>query len=684
MLSRPVVRLLILLAVANSRAALLHAQIDDLPPSPITGTLTFLGCTPSPADFELYGVPMILETERHHSDGVPNLPVVRGILSTTDDPHVMSVSLPAVQDDFAYQLRIVALRSNPCGRIFWEGPDQGIAMPGDQVRLLGYSPRSQIEVLARQVGSAPRRGWVGAETIDVQNIFDATRQIRWATELPGITRGLIQVSTEEFPKQDTVGRTSCASAPGVIYQTTFAAQTGVWNMAPVLNYAAIAAQVAFSGPSGVQRYNLFTYGAPLYVRVVPLRGSVPVCNFTDNGPMPWVVLANAGKAGGTKFNTFASDPSQGPPPAAQIELGSQSSYTAPWFWDHPKAGETAYRVVHEHKIPDECLFPVSCPSWDRKFVKFTEFGPNDTIPEQYLFWFKPGSGFSLGDVFEGAASIVTGAIDAVGFVVNNVSKAYEAIKKAVVKVAVQAISATGLVNCEQSEACQELVKTALNTGLAAMGVPPSLPNWNDIVNHGYEYLAAEIVTQAGVGGVPGAQDLTEAAAKTLVEETASRIHANRGGGGDLPKWLAIDLGENPAVLTLQLRTYGQVGTPLFPNYLKLSGNAAFLGTAGDVPSKWPQLDAVYKAITIPIVLRPELDGFVPPKLPFGLTNDYLTGVAAKAFWKAKLVGLPCVKTDSQLLVKSGPLFITSTYSIPSLTFGPNWDQGFPPFQSCVP
>lgn len=654
----------------------------------ITGTLTFFGCAPDPSDFEIRGVPLLVESDRNPAGGGRlDLPAVQGFLSPTDDPHRFVVSLPAVQVGVPYQLRIASVPPSPCGRVFWEGSEQGIAFAGVPVELRGYAPRSRIEVLGTQPAGAPRRGWVGAETLDVQDLAHATRQLRWATDLPGVTRGVIQVATEEFPKETPPGR-SCASASGVIYQRGFRARSGVWNMLPPLNFAAIAASVAFSGPNGIARYNLFSYGAPLYVRVLPVTGRTVRCDAVADGPAPWVVLANAAKRGGTRIY-FGADP-PGPPPPAPIELTSATHYSPPWFWDHPKPGETAYRVVHEHPIPQDIFtnFPGAYlqDPWAFQFAKFTDFDPGDTIPVGYRFWFKKGSdGFDIGDVFEGAVSIVTGVVDAVGFVVNQVSKAYESIKKAAAQVVTSAISATGLVDCEASELCRQVVETAIESGLAAAGMPPSLPNWDAVVDQGFEYFAAEVVTQAGVGAVPGAQDLTETAAKKLVAEAAKQMNDNRGGGGGLPRWLTLDLGQDPAILTLELSTYGSITAPLFPNHLLVRPSSTLLGSGVDVPGHWRETNTLDRVLSIPIVLRPDLDGFVPPvgafnqKLP-----DYLVGIAAKSWWKGQLSGISCVESENLFRLKLGPLLVASTYTLPSLAFDPDGATAFPPYGACTP
>jgi hypothetical protein len=670
---------------------------DDVPSLPITGTLRFLGCTPSPEHFSLFALPL----EGGGSDGRTasdaDVPPDRdqsasrlvAELVATDDPHTFSISLPAVPLGLAYQLRIVAYPPNPCGRIFWEGPEQGIAYPGVPVRLTGYATRAQIEVMGTQVTGFGRRGWVGADTIDVQNPKAASRQLRWHSGVPGTTRGLIQVATEEFPKE--AGRDgSCVNPPGLVHQSTFAARNDGWNMLPSLNFAAIAMRSAARAANPLREFDLFALGAPLYVRVLPMQGRTVVCDPVTHGPAPWVVLANVKKAGGIPL-VFASP---GPTPPTPVELTSQSHFAQATYYDWPKG--TLYRIVKPHTIPEDIN---SCDLWNDpqncgmledpfafQIAKWTALNPGDTIPVGYHFWFKPGSdGFDVGDVFEGAVKIVTGVVDAVGLLVNQASQAFESIKKAVAKVLVSAISATGLVKCQASAICQQVVATAINTGLMAAGMPPSLPNWDELVDQGFEYFAAEVVTQAGVGNVPGAQEITKAAAKALVEEMTSQMDQHRGGGGTLPDWLTLDTGLYPAVLTLELKTLGPTTTLFFPNHLRFADNPVLLGTGVSVPFRWRDEGAAGRFLKIPMVLRPNLAGFVAPTgfggMPLG---EYVTALHARAWWRTKVGATPCVKSSPELMIEGGPLVWKSAYSLPSLTYDPRAPAWFPPFQSCAP
>lgn len=71
-----------------------------------------------------------------------------------------------------------------------------------------------------------------------------------------------------------------------------------------------------------------------------------------------------------------------------------------------------------------------------------------------------------------------------------VSEAYNSLKSAVV-------DGLASVACGGDETCRMAISAGLDIGLAAMGVPPSLPNFDELVDGGFDYLASEIASQAG-------------------------------------------------------------------------------------------------------------------------------------------------------------------------------------------
>lgn len=72
---------------------------------------------------------------------------------------------------------------------------------------------------------------------------------------------------------------------------------------------------------------------------------------------------------------------------------------------------------------------------------------------------------------------------------------------------------------------------ALDIGLVAVGIPPSLPDFDDLQNMGADYLCEYIADETGI---PAA--VTKEALKQVSEQTKDARH----GGGDTGKWLVPD------------------------------------------------------------------------------------------------------------------------------------------------
>ncbi|OGF25053.1 hypothetical protein A2227_06925 [Candidatus Falkowbacteria bacterium RIFOXYA2_FULL_47_19] len=73
---------------------------------------------------------------------------------------------------------------------------------------------------------------------------------------------------------------------------------------------------------------------------------------------------------------------------------------------------------------------------------------------------------------------------------NWISEAYNALKSAVVDAVAGAV-------CGGDPACKMAISAGLDIGLAAMGIPPTIPNFDELVDGGFDYLASEIAAQAG-------------------------------------------------------------------------------------------------------------------------------------------------------------------------------------------
>lgn len=90
-----------------------------------------------------------------------------------------------------------------------------------------------------------------------------------------------------------------------------------------------------------------------------------------------------------------------------------------------------------------------------------------------------------------------------------ISKAYNELKSAVVD------TVAGMA-CGGDEYCKMAISAGLDAGLMAMGVPPTLPNFDELVDGGFDYLASEIAVQAGCPDV-ACKELVKKNLKTALE-----------------------------------------------------------------------------------------------------------------------------------------------------------------------
>lgn len=287
------------------------------------------------------------------------------------------------------------------------------------------------------------------------------------------------------------------------------------------------------------------------------------------------------------------------------------------------------RAVNDHPIPDaplSWLAVFDSSAYDFVAAKNSKWHPGGLIER--------GDGLCCGksssssNMLSFVGGLVTVFVDTVGDRVNSAAAPWESVKKAVLNIAAGVISAVG-VPCDAT--CKALLTTGHNIAMAAAGIPPSLPNMDQLEQQGIAYVAAQVADQSPI---PGTGVLAEKALAYAVKSIED--YTEQGGGSGLPDWLTMDTGFEPAIYTMRL-------DPLQPAH----------------PPGSPDL------ITIPAVLAPNL-AKVPPLPGASRThNDY---------WQAGLVSDPCFAlmedwmvlppTQSSVTFKFLGLQATRVYSIP--------------------
>jgi hypothetical protein len=627
----------------------------------LTGTITLHGCVAQASDFHLQAAPTTTVD--------PSRAFVRG--GSGGGSATAQVSATSANGrDFEFRFSRLAagqpylldlrLLGRGCEKVFWRGLTPGRVLGGGlPVAIHGYAARTRVEILGEAIGR-PARKWVGADHLDFTDPIAGIRRLRVQTDLPGVTRVVLQVATEPFRTGGRDAEASCESDDEtVIRRLEFpVAPGGAWAELPPIDFHALLAggrriddgdmgrTDALLGsdvpPIPEHTLRMLGLGAPLYLRAIAVSedesGTVRRrCDTDTDGVAGWVKLVKLAAGALTK------DP---PPPPLGLRIYS-ALYKGPTI--HPWPGpnhQYCVRAVQEHSIsdvPKTWLALFHPDEYDFVTAKNSKWAPGGTI--------KVGDGICYDKSSSGGSNwvdlgvgLVTGAIDGVGMLVDSASRLWESVKQAVANIAASVITAVG-VPCNAT--CKTLLTTGLNIAMASAGIPPTLPNMSALKQDAIEYVAAQVADQSPV---PGTGVLVEHALEYAVESVEQ--YAKQGGGGGLPNWLTMDLGLVPATMKLRVERFH---VPPANRYSFYAWSSVMIGatpvyalqfvdlprrfwTKGFPPPNSPDL------LTIPVVLQPNLSKVPPPPMTevFGVKLDYYVAFWNKQHWAAGLAADPCV------------------------------------------
>jgi hypothetical protein len=506
-------------------------------------------------------------------------------------------------------------------RLVWTSDRVPTVMSGEsELQFDAYAVRSEIAVMGSADAAHGRRRarWVGADGVDFTDPALATRTFRWRTTVPEITGGRLEVSVKPFPRVAQRDYSPCGrDDSGLLYSQDFTVDTarpGRWTSLPPVDFNALLSRSRRSprdaplpgtlGPAALDP-NFETLilpkldaGMPLYVRVLPMKGEDVVCDPDTGGVPPEVLLALVKKVAEAIADSKVS-----------VE---NVIYNAP-LWAPVENGRTYFRITKPHKLPST-IFQLT--TWD-SLAFYTGYSFGETIPEGAGFWYKPGSSSSswIEDFAEGLGAVFTGLIDAFGDLVNYTSKLWEDIQDGVVNAVGDSLVSLGL-PCD--ETCRSLLETGLEIGLASMGVPPSLPNFEELTDQGLEYLADQAVAQFAPGvTIPDfVKDYASQQAKDFIKEVAKEMKDDYGVSG-LPDWLVPDIRFQPA--SLQMDLYGRGRTLPFnsqPTVIRLN-TPIYAGVAMTLPRHLPE-KGTEPPLAFPMVLPANFANLAaPPGKPSG-------------------------------------------------------------------
>ncbi|MFN2275819.1 MAG: hypothetical protein ACK2TX_13350, partial [Anaerolineales bacterium] len=314
---------------------------------------------------------------------------------------------------------------------------------------------------------------------------DRVRQFQWSSTASSITGGIWQLSA--LPFSDTadlapdgliasgdagafagVGAQSFwidfssleLPAGGVVNGTPQVQAEQPWLLADLQRVP--ASRIRWTDPTSGQ--------VPLYVRVLPMSG-----------------------------DALAGEPS----PPAIVYLGPAQEQTNPY-------------VPPPEKLPDiytvhiDSFQTISGPYLPWGCVQIQSIDENQYPKDPYNQALLPGlrEAMTSGSAYcpavykgEGSPGPLESFLDFAGSGLSWISEFYEDIKNEVVDIIAEVINTAipGLCegSVEEGSTCHKLLKQGLEAGLTALGIPPELPNVEQLIKNGRAYLVAELAEELG-------------------------------------------------------------------------------------------------------------------------------------------------------------------------------------------
>ena len=565
-----------------------------------SGTLYFAGCTPTPRDLVVQASPLAAtvvggrEVIVQPGDSVGRVTPAGGLLAApglalpTRDPHTFRFTFPTLNPG-AYQLS-VQVNAAACAGARWRGPTGGVIFAGQHDR------RFEAIVPRTRLGVVRPRGRVafGADMVPLDAERGPTaRSLSVQTTLDDQTEYELQLSTGRPTNTLPRLRGRCVETSGILYRQPLSLRPRTTTLVAFDLSQILARLDGLTIGDTVARARMipsveYRRGRPLYVRVVPVRAQ---CNPEEEGTSASVTLHAPPLA--TASAIYA--PRLPIAFEGHFEPGSQSALY------NPQPTSQCFQALSNHVLPHAFSL-----AWINDYnndpfggilVMQGVFAPLTTLPEGTIFCVTPSSGSGgngfLGGITGTFGEVVTGAIDATAWTVNEASAAYEEIQQAVVNAVAAALDAIPGVDCDAT--CRAGLQLALKTGMAAMGVPPSIPNFDQLMDEGIDYLAASAAEQAGI---------PPEVASVAVRAAVDQLKAQRGvATAATPNaWYA------PAEPGVNETTRLRISVP--PGWLDQPGSLDVYSTPfTDATFSIPRTPGVW---TIPIVHRRNYEGMASP------------------------------------------------------------------------
>jgi hypothetical protein len=224
-------------------------------------------------------------------------------------------------------------------------------------------------------------------------------------------------------------------------------------------------------------------------------------------------------------------------PSNAVELRFGPGESAPPFnvnpQIYPQVALISYRPVKGYAFDWQCWVKAT---QDIKVADITSVIPGHSSqllaqkPQTYVLYHKGDTRSTC----QHDDSILDDFIDAIGgFIgmlkdfVNWVSNCYDSLKKSVV-------SAIGNAICNGDGFCESVIQQGLNAGLVALGMPPELPDFDQLEAMGEGYLVDTIAANAAASGIPFSEDAAKLALQEMIKKGKE---ASTSGGSGATLWI---------------------------------------------------------------------------------------------------------------------------------------------------
>jgi hypothetical protein len=394
-----------------------------------------------------------------------------------------------------------------------------------------------------------------------------TYNFRWFTEAPDVVRLLWQVSDLPFENDRQVdsGRVVATGLLSVDGQKNGSLRIDLGDVGVPTSIVKGPAEPALSDPEGVLRPRITPSALEGVKRVGPtitgLRKATVAPWFTQPRDLPrtfhvrFFPLGEKGPLG--PASTTVRMEFKGPPPP-DIEI-------APPF---PKLYEV--RILRFEDIKPPTL------DWGCVHVESVDPPPEGALGnplfELYDGYRKSGAPLCP-EAYRGRGSPpwYEGLWETMVMVVSWPSEQFASLKSGVIDLVADSLNAvTGVEIC--NDWCRDRLRNSLDAGLVALGVPPTLPNAEELLADGKGYLVTVLAEQAGLEDCADCNkaisDGLDRVGKELtakrMERTCDAEEAHRNGKEPLclPSWVkatpASESYARPASVVVQVRRYPNV------------------------------------------------------------------------------------------------------------------------------